>query len=348
LIHRIVFGRIILLLVIIITGWNGPVAAASPDYQISIVAGGDVMLGSWVEDVVRSRGWSYPFMQLDSVLQGADAVFANLEAPFGMEDSAFEKTYTFQVSPDLIQVLTAGKINVVSLANNHILDYGEGTLIHTINLLKGKGIAFSGAGRDLSEARQPALLNIKDHKLAFASYSLTFPEEFWATDSTAGTCFPFHTFFYRDIKKFKKENDLVIVSFHWGGELMNTPKEYQIQLAHQTIDAGADLIIGHHPHVVQGLEIYKDRLIFYSLGNFIFGSYSQRAIRSMLINFYYGTGEIKQCRIYPINVNNAEVEFQPRLLQGEDKIQFINELNSISGELNNKALVINSAGLIQW
>jgi poly-gamma-glutamate capsule biosynthesis protein CapA/YwtB (metallophosphatase superfamily) len=335
-------------MVIILVGWNGPVTAASPEDQISIVAGGDVMLGSWVEDVVRSRGWSYPFMQLDSILHGADVVFSNLEAPFGVEDSAFEKTYTFQVSPDLIQVLTAGKINVVSLANNHILDYGEGALIHTINLLKEKDIAFSGAGRNLREARKPALLSIKGYKLAFASYSLTFPEEFWATDSTAGTCFPFHTFFYRDIKKFKQENDLVIISFHWGGELLNTPKEYQIQLAHQTIDAGADFIIGHHPHVVQGVEIYKNRLIFYSLGNFIFGSYSQRAVRSMLINFYYGTGEIKQCRICPINVNNGEVEFQPKLLQGEDKIQFINELNSISGELNNKALVINSAGLIQW
>lgn len=347
MIHRVVFYKIILVLVITMAGWKGPVAAASPEDQISIVAGGDVMLGSWVEDVVRTRGWSYPFMQLDSVLHGADVVFANLEAPFGVEDSAFEKTFAFQVSPDLIQVLTAGKINVVSLANNHILDYGEGALVHTINLLKERGISFSGAGLNLSEARRPALLDIKGCKMAFASYSLTFPEEFWATDSTAGTCFPYHTFFYQDIKKFKQENDLVIVSFHWGGELLNTPKEYQVQLAHQTINAGADLIIGHHPHVVQGVEIYKGKPIFYSLGNYIFGSYSQRAVRSMLINFYYGAGKIKQCKIYPINVNNGEIEFQPKLLQGEDKIQFIDELNSISGELNNMALVINSAGLIQ-
>ncbi len=326
---------------------NWPMEAVSPREEVRIVAGGDVMLGSWVEDVVRAKGWSYPFLQLDSVLQGADVVFSNLEAPFGREDSAFEKTFTFQVSPDLIQVLVAGKINVVSLANNHILDYGPCALSYTMNALRETGIYFSGAGQNLTDARQPAVLQVKGRKLAIACYSLTFPEEFWATDSTAGTCFPSHTFFYRDIKKFKQENDLVIVSFHWGGELLNTPKEYQVQLAHQTINAGADLIIGHHPHVVQGLEIYKGRLIAYSLGNFIFGSYSQRAIRSMLIKLYYGTAGIKQCKIYPINVNNGEIEFQPKLLQGEDKIQFINELNSISAELNNQPLVINSAGFIE-
>lgn len=315
---------------------------------VAILAGGDVMLGSWVQDVVRKSGWFYPFAAMDSVIDGSDIFMINLEAPFGEEDSAFAKTYTFQVAPDLIEVLTAGRIGAVSLANNHIMDFGPGALKYTMDLLREKGIVFGGAGMNLQEAGKPAILKVRDMSVAIACYSLTFPKEFWATDTTAGTCFPYHTFFYKDIRKFKQENDLVIVSFHWGSELMETPKEYQTELARNTIDAGADIIIGHHPHVIQGIEIYKGRVIAYSLGNFIFGSYSENAREAMLLKFSFGTNGIQRCRIYPINVYNAEVEFQPRFLTDEDKIKFFNKLVTISTELNIRPLVINTAGWIEF
>lgn len=320
--------------------------AISGKDDIYIVAGGDVMLGSWAEEVIQRNGWDYPFRKLDSVLYDADVVFVNLEAPFGDADSAFDKTYTFQVSPDLVQVLTAGKINMVSLANNHILDFGNEDLQETISLLKQHEIQFSGAGLNLFEARQPAIFEIKGKRVALASYSLTFPEEFWATDSTAGTCFPYHRFIFEDIRKFKRENDLLIVSCHWGGELLNYPKDYQLELAHKVIDAGADLILGHHPHVVQGIEVYKGKIIAYSLGNYIFGSFSENVQESMLLKLKYGINGIEHCRIYPISVYNKEVEFQPRLLSGTEKQDFIAELMQISQELNGQIVVISDAGWI--
>jgi len=205
-----------------------------------------------------------------------------------------------------------------------------------------------GAGQNIAEARQPAELNIKGKKIAWASYSLTFPQEFWATDTSGGACFPFDTFFFNDVRKFKKENDIVVISFHWGGELMKTPKDYQVLLAHQTIDCGADLVIGHHPHVVQGIEIYKGKAIVYSLGNFIFGSYSENVKESMLISLNYNTTGIAGCRIYPINVYNKEVEFQPSLLEGNKKAAFLSELDSLSLELNNQRDVMGEDAWIRF
>jgi poly-gamma-glutamate synthesis protein (capsule biosynthesis protein) len=343
LINRTCLFFTITLVISIISISPPPAGAKEP---IQIVAGGDVMLDSWIEEVVRTEGWHYPFIYLDSILSDSDLVFANLEAPFGMQDSAYPKTYTFQVSPDLVQVLQAGKINVVSLANNHILDFGTEALKETMQLLAKHQIKYSGAGMNLSEARKPAIFEIKEKKIAVASYSLTFPVEFWATDSSGGTCFPSHTFFYKDIRRFKEENDLLVISFHWGGELLTAPKEYQLELAHKAIDAGADLILGHHPHVIQGLEIYKGKLIAYSLGNYVFSSYSDKATKSMLLKFSYNGDVIEKCTIYPINVHNRFVEFQPRLLAHSDKTMFLNELIELSQELNSQPLVINSAGEI--
>jgi poly-gamma-glutamate capsule biosynthesis protein CapA/YwtB (metallophosphatase superfamily) len=318
---------------------------ASP---IRIIAGGDVMLGSWVEDIIHKEGYDYPFRKINSLLSDTDIFFANLEAPFGTSDSAFEKTYTFHVSMDLVRVLTAGKINVVSLANNHIMDYGVADLISTTDILEKNNVHYTGAGINLQNARKPARLEIKGHKIIFAGYSLTFPEEFWATDSTPGTCFPSHSFFYKDIKNFKKYNDIVIVSFHWGGELLKQPKQYQIELAHNAINAGADLILGHHPHVVQGIEIFKNKIVAYSLGNFIFGSYSENVQESMLLELLYGTNGFEQCKVHPINVYNREVDFQPYFLEGYKRIQFLQNLQNLSLELNNSQDVFSDAGLIMF
>jgi poly-gamma-glutamate capsule biosynthesis protein CapA/YwtB (metallophosphatase superfamily) len=324
-------------------------SGADSTETVSIVAAGDVMLGSWVQNVIFENGWDYPFRNIDSILTQADIVFANLEAPFGTKDSAaFEKTYTFQVAPDLVKVLTAGKINVVSVANNHILDFGVEDLFETMTLLNQNNIQYSGAGKNLLEARPPARMEAKGKKIAVACYSLTFPEEFWATDTTAGTCFPFDTFFYDDLRKFKAENDLVIVSFHWGGELLQYPKPYQLELAHNAIKVGADLVIGHHPHVVQGIELYRGKMIVYSLGNYIFGSYSESVKESMLLKFYFGTNGISACKIYPLNVYNKEVEFQPQLLTEQNKQTFLEGLNQISLELNNQRSIISHDGWVRF
>lgn len=306
-----------------------------------------MMLGSWPEDVILEKGYGYPFEKIDSILKSGDIVFTNLEAPFGEGGAAFPKKYSFQVKPELVNVLETGHINLVSLANNHIMDFGEKSMLQTRALLEEKNIHYAGAGMNITQAREAATWRVGNRNIAFVAYSLTFPEEFWASDTSAGTCFPSHTFVYKDIRRLNAENDLVIVSCHWGQELLNTPKEYQVKLAHKLIDAGADLILGHHPHVIQGIEFYMGKLIAYSLGNFIFGSYSEIATESMILKIQIAEDNSISCKIVPINVYNAEIDFQPSPLNGEKREHFFRTIKDLSWELNNTPIVIRSDGEIK-
>ena len=176
-------------------------------------------------------------------------------------------------------------------------------------------------------------------------YSMTFPKEFWATDSTAGTCYPGHINMKFDIQQCDSLFDFVIVNFHWGAELKNFPKQYQQDFAHQAIDAGADLIIGHHPHVLQGLEIYKNRLIAYSLGNFSFASYSKNATESIVLKILLSEDGLIYAKLIPVSVNNIEVAFQPTVLSGLAADSVLVHLKKKSTPLNSES-IIDESGFI--
>ncbi len=293
------------------------------------------------------NGLDYPFKKLKTILEDSDLIIGNLEAPFGHEGVPVqEKTYTFQVNPDLVKVLIAGRVNVVSLGNNHILDYGFESLKETLDLLKENNIYFAGAGESRNQACSPAIIKIKNKVIAFFSYNLTFPESFWSTDTTGGTCFPSHKFVYKNIRETRKIADYIIVACHWGEELRETPKKYQKEFAHKLIDNGVDVVIGHHPHVNQGIEIYKGKIIAYSLGNFIFGSFSEHARRSMILKLFLNDGKRIGGKIVPINVFNREIKFQPALLSSEEQQRFLEHLDSLSLELNQGKNVINGDGIL--
>ena len=150
----------------------------------------------------------------------------------------------------------------------------------------------------------------------------------------------------KTIEGMSRQVDLLVVAFHWGGELRTDPKPYQRHYAHRAIDWGADLIIGHHPHVLQGIELYRDRLIAYSLGNFVFGSYSRNARDSIILRVRYDRLGLLYAEIIPISVFNLEVQFQPRLLRGEDRDRVIATLNTISKDLNDGRDILRPSGLI--
>ncbi len=322
-------------------------APSSQDDEITIVATGDTMLGSWVEQVIADSGYDYPFRHIRKFLGDADVFFTNLEAPFGTGGEPFPKKFNFRVNPDLVKVLNAGKINLVSLANNHVMDYGQSCLQETIASLEEYHIHYAGAGMNVQQARQPAILEVHGVKIGFLAYSLTFPEEFWATDSTAGTCFPYEDYVFKDVAELRKKSDLVIVSCHWGQELRRTPKEYQILFAHQLIDKGADVVLGHHPHVIQGVEFYKGKLVAYSLGNFIFGSYSEKATESLILKVKWNRKMVMKFQILPISVYNKEVEFQPNPLTGAARQAFLMNFKQLTMELNHDSVGISSDGFLR-
>ncbi len=312
-----------------------PAAVAAPavkPVELRIAAVGDIMLGGTAAPEMRKYGYDYPFELTQNILKQAQIVFGNLEGP--LTDGAAAgtaKQYIFRSPPDKVApALARAGFNVVSLANNHTLDYGPEGLEDTRAALEKAGIYYVGAGRNVTEARQPVYMVVEGVNVAFLAYSLTFPEEFWAGSDKPGTAFGHERFVRADIAAAREKADIVVVSFHWGQEGKIELRDYQVQLAHAAIDAGASAVLGHHPHILQGVERYKNGVILYSLGNFAFGSFSNTATRSAIAVLTFRDKQWRELRMIPLNVKNAEVVFQPRPLVGPDATQVVQQLQQMS------------------
>lgn len=321
-------------------------ASESDEDAVTILAVGDVYIGGSAEFYLKKNGYSYPFRETENIIRNSDIALANLEAPLTESVNVLmEKKFVLKTAPAAANAIKTAGFDVVTLANNHIMDYGADGLKDTIDLLDKAGIKHTGAGQDLKEARTPAILNIKGTRVAFLAYSNVFPEEFYATENSAGTAQGLYEHIKSDIKNISKHLDILVVSFHWSEELARHPKEYQIRLAHLAIDNGADLVVGHHPHVIQGVERYKDGIVFYSLGNFAFGSFGQTPEGIMAI-VKLSKGRIISAEIIPLNVNNKEVFFQPKPLQGEGAVSVIDDIRDISSRFGLILTVKEGKGLL--
>jgi poly-gamma-glutamate capsule biosynthesis protein CapA/YwtB (metallophosphatase superfamily) len=316
--------------------------------EITIAAVGDLMLGGRTEPFLNEFGPDYPFRDVMPVLRRADIIAGNLESPISVRGTAVEnKKFTLRAGAIAAQALTSAGIRVVSLANNHMMDFGPLALQDTLAALNENNILFTGAGMNLDDARAPALVKIKGKTLAFLAYSLTFPLEFFASANRPGTAPGYADFVRGDIEKVRPVADLVIVSFHWGAELMTAAKDYQIELGRQAIDWGADLVLGHHPHVLQDLQLYKGRLIVFSLGNFVFGSESNRTNWSMILLLTFRGNSLERAEAVPIDVNNYRVKYQPRVLRGTAARDVLDSINSASARFGTALQVADDRGLLQ-
>ncbi len=298
--------------------------------EIIINAVGDIMLAGRWAPLLRQKGYDYPFAGVRKELLSSDINIANLESPIAEGGQEFsEKKFRFRAEPPVAKAIRSAGFNLVTLANNHSMDFGGGALSETLQNLSENGIAWIGAGNDLAEARKMALYTIKGKKVAFLSYSLTQPIEFFAGQNRPGTAPGYEKLVTADIASARKQADYVIVSFHWGKEATGTVQQYQRAAARKAIDAGADVIIGHHPHVLQGIERYKNGIIFYSLGNFTFASKSATADVSAIIRLRL-TEDRREAEIVPLDVLHRRVGFQPQILTGERSTAVIEKLNFLS------------------
>jgi poly-gamma-glutamate capsule biosynthesis protein CapA/YwtB (metallophosphatase superfamily) len=312
---------------------------------LRILSFGDLFLGSWAVEAVDTNGMDYPFRGTMPVITTADLVMANLEGPLTDHSKIFvEKQYAFRAPPRMSQTLEAAGIQAVNLANNHILDFGFPGLEETLQTLSKNGILAFGAGRTFPEAFQPALITLKDTKIAIFGFSTVYPDEFWADSARGGTAFPYEEMVTKALRDARQSSDVIIVHIHWGAESREVPKAYQVELGRLIVDSGADMVFGHHAHVPLGVEIYKGAPIFYGLGNFAFGSYSDKA-KGMAAEVSVAGGKVIAGRIIPLNVNNVEVEFSPTLLEGAPKSQFIQHMRVLSNSLNQRS-VINADGML--
>lgn len=328
----------------------GSVPMPKKPLQATLVAVGDVMLGGTAAPELAKYGYDYPFVHARCLLQSGDWVFANLEGPLTNEgEPIVKKRYLFRSPPDKVaHALAQAGFNVVSLANNHAMDYGYEGLQHTIDVLNQVAITHVGVGVDQNAARQYVVLKKKGLRLAFLAYSLTFPKEFWAKDNHPGTAFGHEKHIRADVQRAATEADVVVVSFHWGGEGTTKLRNYQKKLGRSAIDAGATVVLGHHPHVLQGIESYSNGIILYSLGNFVFGSYSKCATRSVVARLEFEESVPKRLELIPINVDNTEVVFQPKLLSGIEAQKVINALRELSQPLNTEIVFKEGSGWVYF
>lgn len=306
-----------------------PVPASAP---LRVVAVGDIMLDGTARPVLGKHGYDYPFVRVKPLLAGADVVFGNLEGPLTDRGTPEQnKTYIFRTPPaPASRALRNAGFNVVSLANNHTMDFGPDGLAQTIEALDAAGIAHAGAGDNLAVARRPVRIEAAGKHIAILAYSVTLPESYYAEADKPGTAFAHEAQVRADIAAARRQADIVLVSFHWGQEGKTVLRDYQTQLGHAAIDAGAAAVIGHHPHILQGIERYRDGVILYSLGNFTFGSYSKDAQVSAVAELEFDGNRVRALRLTPINVDNFEVEFQPVPLDGDAANRVVDPLIELS------------------
>jgi len=294
-------------------------AQLTENETITIILVGDIMLDRGVEYMIKTEGkgdFRFPFLKIADELQKADILFGNLEGPISDKGTKVGSIYSFRNDPKSIEGLTFAGFDVISLANNHVFDYGREALEDTLLRLKTAGIDYLGAGFNEKEAYSPIIKELNDTKIAFLAYTNLGPETWKAGEENSGIAWISENnleTIKRDIEKVKKESDILIVSLHSGEEYQKTPTQFQIEFSRAFIDAGADLVIGHHPHIIQPNEKYKDGWIFYSLGNFVFDqNFSEETMRGQILKILIENNKIKE--VVPINIKINDF-FQPEIIQ---------------------------------
>lgn len=306
---------------------------------------GDVMLGRLMNDMLEARGPRYPWGDTLPLLRQADLTLMNLEcviATGGHPWDRWPKAFHFRADPIALNALEEAGTDFVSLANNHVLDYEEEALLEMLDWLDAAGIAHAGAGRNLVEAARPALLEANGLRLGVLSF--TDNEPGWAaTDDRAGTNYlpvstdPKH--FIRVVQGIAEARrlgaDLVLVSNHWGPNMRERPTPEFQRFARATIDAGADLYLGHSAHILQGIEVHHGKPIFYDAGDFV-DDYAVDPVlrndRSALILCTVGPPGVTRVELIPVLIEN----FQATLATGQEFDAIVTRLQSLSAEFGTR------------
>lgn len=303
---------------------------------------GDVMLGRLINKMLKHSDPAYPWGNTLSILQTADLRICNLEcvlSDIGNPWSVPSKIFHFRSDEKNIKTLQVAKMDIVSLANNHVLDYEHEALLRMLNILDEQKILHAGAGKDLSEASKPAFCQIKQQKIALIAFTDNEPD--WeAQENKPGILYMPTNIndkrmqnFLRQIENLRKEVDFLIVSAHWGSNWgYHPPKEHK-SIGHAIIDAGADLIFGHSGHVFRGIEIYKNRPIIYSAGDFI-DDYAVDEIEKNDESFIFVLEQDSSLKLYlyPTCIN----QFQANLASSHRERVILSKMESLCKDLGSK------------
>ncbi len=281
-------------------------SCAEPEKEPTIIIAGDLLLDRGVRKQIERQGIDALFENVRTLFLEADAVIANLECPVTRQNAPVHKKYVFKGDPEWLPGLKRAGITHLVFSNNHTYDQGRPGLNDTWRNVHEAGIVPIGFGKDQKTACDPQIIRIGNASVAvFSSVTLTLEGWPYFEDST-GMCQASINDLCENIRFFKSSYPAqrVIVLLHWGFEHTTHPAPSQRMEARKLIDAGADVIIGHHPHVIQGMEIYKKKKIWYSIGNFVFDQQKQVNSDAWMIRVSFSEGEIRSDSI-PIRISNC-------------------------------------------
>jgi len=275
------------------------------DAVIHLTAVGDVMLDRALGEAVLAGDVDYPFAQIEGMLSIADITIGNLESALGDLGTPENKGYTFRAPKEAAETLSLAGFDLLSLANNHAMDFGAEGLIQAIQLLEARGINTAGAGADDAAAHRPVIFEMNGIKLAFLAY-VDVPVEYRGFDARAwtagenrpGVAWAEPNRIHADVTAALSQADLVVVILHSGYENVVQPSPPQVAAAHAAIEAGAKLVIGHHTHVLQPIELFRDGVIVYGLGNFAFEDAGPP--ETGLLNIWIDARGVRELELVPL------------------------------------------------
>lgn len=314
-------------------------AQLQPEPVILLAAVGDIMLDRGLGYNLSLDRLAYPFAKVAHILQAADITVGNVESALGDVGEPAPKSYPFRAPPQAAEALALAGFDVVSLANNHGMDYGPEALVQALALLQAAHVQPIGAGHNRAEARAPYITEVNGLSLAFLGYvnvpveaRSAFDVKVWdATETTPGLAWGEPEIVADDVTAVRHQVDLVIVILHSGYEYVEEPSEPQAAIARAAIDAGAHLVVGHHAHILQGIEYYNGGTIVYGLGNFAFEIDGDPS--TAILYAWLDKNGARELELIP-----AVIQFggQPRLLEAWEEFPALQRVYYLTRILNGR------------
>ena len=292
-----------------------------------LLFGGDVLIKASTESIYKNNGVTgLVSEEILAEMQNADIMMVNHEFQFSTRGEPMEdKQFTFQTDPKNVQILLDLGIDIVSLANNHSLDFGQDALQDTFVTLDEAGILYAGAGDSKERAEELQVIEVNGKKFGFLAATRVIPVAGWDVRNKQPGLFTTYddTRLVERIRESKEECDFLAVYVHWGIEREEYPEEYQNVIAKHCVEAGADVIIGAHPHVLQGIEFIEGKPIFYSLGNYIFNNSTPK---TLLVKVLIKSDDTVEYSLIPAFVTNG----QTQAMEGAEAEEIYTYMNEIS------------------
>ncbi|AAS70685.1 CapA family protein [Leptospira interrogans] len=312
---------------------------------LKLLAGGDVMFNWGIRDTIRKHGEIAPVEGLRPLFNEADFRMINLETPIvASKTEESKKAYIFTAHEKDLNSLKYLGVDMVFLGNNHSFDHGQQGMNETLDILNKNNILFVGAGKKLPEVLEPLNLNLKGSDLRIHSVTAIAEQTHYATATRSGVA-PFlfpslrATFFEKNILPKNHSTPVRIVSLHWGVEYSPFPTSDQRKIARSLIDSGVKIVIGHHPHIPQGVEVYKGGVILYSLGNLIFGSRNSYLNHNLIAILHIRNNHLERVELVPIFGKFQKEDHKIRPVKGVEAQEFLHEIAVLSAELGTKLRV---------